>query len=238
MHIRKPSTARLLLCHLPEAFFNDLQTKSPEVFHPYSCVHPRWFTFRQMSPRAADPKPHRRPECMAAISHMRAFVPLFRRFDFSTFRRFLALPQPMPATRVATVRARLVSPYVTSENAPRRARFSASRACPVAACRLATAHQLPRHRRVSSPLHSPWTPCPAALQAPSPRPQVFSTQNHPKLEAPQHMPATALASVRQNFFRLLSPCKSHVVAGFWRPSRKRWNHGRRAVSCEDRSPES
>jgi hypothetical protein len=117
MHIPKPSSSRLILCHCPEPFFKDLQTKSPEIFHPCSCVHQRWFTFRQLSPCAADPKPHRGPEWTAAIPPMRAVVPLFRRFDSSTLRRFLTLPQHMPTTSVGTIPEGRVSPYVTFDSA-------------------------------------------------------------------------------------------------------------------------
>ena len=48
----------------------------------------------------------------------------------------------------------------------------------------------------------------AAPQAPGRMSQAIFTKNHPKPELPQHMPAARLTSVRPNFFRLLSPCKS------------------------------
>ena len=44
-----------------------------------------------------------------------------------------------------------------------------------------------------------------APQAPSLRSQAYFTKNHPNRETPQHKTAARVASVNQNFFRLLSP---------------------------------
>ncbi len=128
--------------------------------------------------------------------------------------------QKPPKTRHAPTHARhktckpkksRVSPYVTLENAPRRAplhpparapRRLAVWRWPTSRSDIAMCHRLCIH-------HGPVAP-------PRLRPQATGLgssppKNHPKREAPQHMPATALASVRQNFLRLLSPCKSHLV---------------------------
>lgn len=62
-------------------------------------------------------------------------------------------------------------------------------------------------------------------RAPNVRP--VSRKNHLNLEAPQHMPAAALARVSRNFFRLLSPSMLHDLRAIYlaqiSPKRKRGN---------------
>ena len=150
----------------------------------------------------------------------RAFqISTFRRFDFSTFppknRQIRNLPQHMPATTLANEKNRLchyMSPsnlrIAAQEISPNKAPSNPhKRLAPVRAPNGAPACS----HGCSAVGHSPTSATRGQHPRKNPTPAGVeeslecAQKNRRKVEAPQPMPATRLASAPKNFFRLLSP---------------------------------